>query len=78
GDFYDNMFEGPSTVKQAINNALQSGFAEMTIKSGLISPVRDEPRTVFDQMYSSQNMTEDLVRQFSAIKPDDTDGVDVE
>jgi len=78
GDYYDDAINDKTTVKDAINDALAAGFAELTIDRGLIKPVRDEPRTVFEQAYSPQNMTSPLVRQFSSTDVDDFDGVDVE
>jgi hypothetical protein len=50
----------------------------MTIDRGQIRPVRDEPRTVREQMYTPQNCTEVLTREFATVTPDDFDGVDVE
>lgn len=78
GDYYDAAIETPGTVKQSLLEALQAGFADFTIDRGLIRPVRDEPRTVMEHPYTPQNMTKALTRQFSALKPDDFDGVDVE
>jgi hypothetical protein len=78
GDYYDNTHETSSTVKEVINAALRAGFAETTIDRGKIRPVRDEPRTTMESMYSPQNMTQQLEREFAAITPDDFDGVDVE
>lgn len=78
GDYYDDVFDGSSTVKTAIASALQAGFSELTVDRGLIRPVRDEPRTTFEQMYTPQNMTGPMSREFSALTPDDFDGVDVE
>ncbi|WP_288659544.1 MULTISPECIES: host specificity factor TipJ family phage tail protein [Pseudomonas] len=78
GDYYDQVLDSSSTVKSCLVEALQAGFAELTIDHGLIRPVRDEPRTTFEHMYTPQNMTEGLSRQFTALKPDDYDGVDVE
>lgn len=78
GDYYDAAIESPGTVKQSLLEALQAGFADFTIDRGLIRPVRDEPRTVMEHPYTPQNMTKPLTRQFSALKPDDFDGVDVE
>lgn len=78
GDYYDDAINDRTTVKDAINDALAAGFSELTIDRGLIKPVRDEPRTVFEQAYSPQNMTSPLVRQFSSTDVDDFDGVDVE
>lgn len=78
GDYYDDAINDRTTVKDAINDALAAGFAELTIDRGKIKPVRDELRTVFEQAYSPQNMTSPLVRQFSSTDVDDFDGVDVE
>ncbi|MDN6874074.1 host specificity factor TipJ family phage tail protein [Pseudomonas citronellolis] len=78
GDTYDIAITDAGTVKSNIEDALDAGFAELTIKRGKISPVRDQPRSSFDHMYTPQNMTEALVRSFTAPGPDDYDGVDVE
>ena len=78
GDFYDNAVSTSGTAKAAINTALRAGFAEMTIDRGLLRPVRDEPREAFEHMYTPQNCTEPLVREFQAVTLDDPDGVDVQ
>ncbi len=78
GDTYDNEVAQRSTAKESINNALRAGMAEYTVDRGLIRPVRDEPRAFFDHMYTPQNMTGPLKRQFQSFTPDDFDGVDVE
>jgi hypothetical protein len=78
GDYFDDSFDGSNTVKASIASALQAGFSELTVDRGLIRPVRDEPRTTFEQMYTPQNMTGPMSRDFSALTPDDFDGVDVE
>jgi len=78
GDRFDLEVSSQETVLEALNNALMAGFAELTIDRGLIRPVRDEPRSVFEHMYSPQNMLGNLVRKFTTVRPDDYDGVDVE
>jgi len=67
------------------NGLLKAGFADLTIERGRLSAARDEPRDTPEQtfapktdMYTPQNMTEELERDFSAVGPDDFDGVDVE
>lgn len=77
-DYYDQATNSNGTAKAVINDALACGFAELTIDNGLLRPARDEPRTVFESMYSHQAMTSNLERDFTAIRPDDYDGVDVE
>lgn len=78
GDYFDASIESSGTVKEWLNDALAAGFSELTLDRGLIRPVRDEPRTTFEHMYTPQNMTEGLSRQFSGVTPDDFDGVNVE
>lgn len=77
-DYYDQATNSNGTAKAIINDALACGFAELTIDNGLLRPARDEPRTAFESMYSPQTMTSNLERDFTAIRPDDYDGVDVE
>ncbi|QXE85963.1 hypothetical protein KP003_16610 [Geomonas nitrogeniifigens] len=78
GDFYDFSVESQSTVKGELANAFRAGFAEMTLDRGKIRPVRDQIHTVYEHMYSPQNMVEPLQRSFAMLRPDDFDGVDVE
>ncbi|MFH6564886.1 host specificity factor TipJ family phage tail protein [Pseudomonas kulmbachensis] len=85
GQFYDETIDGSSTTKECLNNALACGWAELTIANGLIKPVRDVPRAVFEreygpktQTYSPQNMTEMLKISGPLNSINDFDGVDVE
>ncbi|MFK3815076.1 host specificity factor TipJ family phage tail protein [Pseudomonas sp. NPDC089407] len=78
GDKFDLEVNGQETVLEALNTVLMAGFAELTIDRGLIRPVRDEPRSVYEHLYSPQSMTTRLVRKFTNVRPDDYDGVDVE
>lgn len=80
GDTYDNALVDQTTVKDELAQALRAGFAEATIDNGKIRPVRDEPRTEFEHLYTPQAMPSGtaLVRKFKTQDPDDYDGVDVE
>lgn len=78
GDFFDESVDATTTVKSVLGDALSAGFSELTIDRGLIRPVRDEPRTVYEHMYTPQNMLEPMLRTFRALTVDDYDGVDVE
>lgn len=78
GDHYDQSTNSNGTAKGVINDALGCGFSELTVDRGLLRPARDEPRVAFESMYTPQNMTESLERTFTAVRPDDFDGVDVE
>ncbi|HGK8963228.1 TPA: host specificity factor TipJ family phage tail protein, partial [Pseudomonas aeruginosa] len=79
GDTFDMIYEdGKVTVAQVMDDVLAAGYAEKTIKRGVISAARDEPRTTFGHMYSPQNMDGPLRISISAPSEDDYDGVDVE
>jgi sulfur carrier protein ThiS len=78
GDHYNQATNTNGTAKGVINDALGCGFSELTVDRGLLRPARDEPRVAFESMYTPQNMTESLERNFTAVRPDDYDGVDVE
>lgn len=77
GDYFDYVFSS-GTAKDAIDTILRAGFAAMTLDNGVITPVRDEPRTQFEQGYSPANMTGPLQRTFTGKQPDEADGVEVE
>lgn len=76
-DYYDHAHNGQTTVKETLASALRAGFAELTLDGGRIRPVRDQARTVYEHMYTPQNMTGPLRRTFNAYDPDEFDGVDV-
>ena len=85
GQYYDQVIDDTSTAKDRLNDALACGYAELVIKNGLVSLVRDEPRAVFDraygpktQTYSPQNMTKGLKIEGPLPSINDFDGVDVE
>lgn len=77
GDTFDFVFSD-GTAKDAIDKILRAGFAEMTLDNGVITPVRDEPRTQYEQGYGPENMSAPLVRSFTGKQPDEPDGVEVE
>lgn len=78
GDWFDNAYVSETTAEQVMNASFGAGFAELTLDRGRIRPVRDEPRTVFEQMYTPQNMTEQLTRTPRLVaNPDQFDGVQV-
>lgn len=78
GDKYDQATNTTSTVATVLSDALVAGFSEVSAERGRLRPVRDEVKTQVKAMYSPQNFTEPLERQFTAVKPGDYDGVDVE
>ncbi|MNJ16338.1 hypothetical protein D3C77_105990 [compost metagenome] len=77
-DRFDYQVLKATTVREALADCLRPGFSELTIDGGQIRPVRNEPRTVFKNMYTAHEMTKGLSTKFTARGPDDPDGVDVE
>lgn len=78
GDTFDMSYDKETTAQQALSDVFGVGFAELTIERGQITPVRDEPRTVFEQMYTPQNMVGHLRRTPRLVaNPDEFDGVEV-
>lgn len=67
-----------TTAQQALEVALAAGMAELTIEDGLVRPVREGIRRFPEQVYSAQNTTREISRQFTAPRHDDKDGVEVE
>lgn len=78
GDTFDAIFDNDSTIFAALKRVLAVGFAEPTLDSGQIIPVRDEPRSGFNYMYQPDNMLSPLTRSIKLFDPDETDGVEVE
>lgn len=76
-DTFNKNITEESTAKEVINSILNAGFAELTIDRGMIRPVRDEPRSTLEHMYTPQNMTRSLSRDVAMPSPDDYDGVQV-
>lgn len=78
GDTFDFVHDGDSTALAVMQRTLRAGASELTINQGLLTPVRDEARSTFEQMYTTQNMVEPLSRSIESIRPDEVDGIDVE
>lgn len=76
-DFFDESYDAESTAKEVLNDIFSAGFSELTSDRGYLRPVRDEPRTVYEHMYTPQNMTVELSREVSMPGPDDFDGIEV-
>ena len=78
GDTFKYIYDSNVVVRDAINTALNVGFAEMTVSQGKIKPVRDEPRDMSAaHMYTPQNITKALKTQFSVVTPEESDGIRV-
>lgn len=78
GDTFDYIEADDSTVKEALVRVLRAGMGEATIRDGLLTPVRDGPRTQVEHVYSAQNFIEEFTYDISMPHPTDTDGIDVE
>lgn len=79
GDTFDLSANGTSTLKTVANYCLQAGFAELTMRRGLISAARDAYRRGSPpRVYSPQELVTPLIESTESIMPDDIDGVDIE
>lgn len=76
GDYFDWIFKEQLTVEQVVNKALAVGFAELSVRNGLLLPVRDEAQTVFQALYTSDSMVDGLSINFDLPSGDDYDGID--
>lgn len=76
GDTFDYFFS-ETTVKGAMDSILAAGFSALTVDTGALLPVRDEPRTGFEQGYSRENTTNGISRSFESVQVDEFDGVEV-
>lgn len=78
GDTFSAVFDNKSTLFEALKRVLAPGYAEPTLDYGQIIPVRDGPRTSYEQMYQPDNMIGDLSQDIRLFEPDEPDGVEVE
>ncbi|GAA3721068.1 hypothetical protein GCM10022421_31900 [Oceanisphaera sediminis] len=83
GDYFDFAFNKATTVKAALDTALMAGYAEPTVKSGLISAVRDTKRDpvmlhAYQHTYSAQNTTSEIITQIDMPDQNEVEGLDVE
>lgn len=78
-DTFDLAVTSSSTLKTVANQCLMAGFAELTLRRGKITPVRDALRSGSPtRVYSPQEYVEPLIESTETILPDDIDGVDIE
>lgn len=78
-DRFDLVIDSETTLKTVANYCLAAGFAEMTLRGGLITPVRDAMRYgPPSRIFSPQEYTTQLEEVTETVKGDDVDGVDVE
>lgn len=83
GDTFDFSFEKQATIKQALQTALSPGFAEFTIDSGQVKPVREaiippELEDAYTHSFSYQNTTGGISTSYNLDREDQVDGIDVE
>lgn len=79
GDTFDLSIDTTSTLKTIAGYCLQAGFAELTIRRGLISAARDAYRMgTPPRVYSPQELVAPLIETTETVMPDDIDGVDIE
>ena len=79
GDTFDLAVNSSSTLKTVANYCLNAGFAELTLRRGLISAARDAYRMgTPPRVYSPQELVTPLIETTETVMPDDIDGVDIE
>src|SRR5690554_150069 len=79
GDTFDLSVNATSTLKTVAGYCLQAGFAELTLRRGLISAARDAYRMgTPPRVYSPQELVSPLIETTETVMPDDIDGVDIE
>lgn len=78
GDKFCFIEADDATVKNSLIRVLRVGMAELTIDNGKLRPVRDEPRSAVEHVYSAQNMIDDFSFSVTMPRHNDTDGIDVE
>lgn len=78
-DTFAGVFDRGSTVFDAVRNILAVGYAEPTIDLGMVTPVRDEPRSAWDHVYTPDVMTgKGIERDVVLWDPNEPDGIEVE
>lgn len=80
-DTFDLAVNANSTLKSVANSCLAAGYAELTLRNGKISAVRDAYRIgTPSRIYSPQELRAgaELIESTQTIMPDDIDGVDIE
>lgn len=66
------------TVKDALDSILQAGLAELTQEDGYYRPVKDVPRSVFEQGFSPLNIAQEVTIRFENHRSESVDGLYVE
>lgn len=79
GDAFDHVFD-ETTVSEALHLVMKSGMGDLTLRHGVITPLREGERSSFDQAqsFSLQNTTDGIKRFVQLPNTKDHDGVDIE
>lgn len=79
GDTFDAVFDNATTAWKAMQQVLSIGFTEPTLDFGKVIPVRDEPRTVLNYQYQSDNILPNSWKMDgSFVDESEHDGIEVE
>tara|TARA_B110001454_G_scaffold54930_2_gene53743 strand:+ start:32984 stop:35530 length:2547 start_codon:yes stop_codon:yes gene_type:complete len=79
GDYFDALYDNPSTAWKVFQQILAVGFAEPTLDFGKIIPVRDEQRTSLCNQYQPDNILPGTWKMSgSFFDESDNDGIEVE
>lgn len=79
GDTFSAVFTDDSTLFDVLKKILAVGFSEPTLNYGQIVPVRNEPRTKFNHVYTPDIMKgKGLERNARLFDEQEPDGIEVE
>lgn len=77
GDTFGHVMDR-MTVKDALDSILLAGLSELTQEDGYYRPVKDVPRSVFEQGFSPLNMETPVTIRFENHRSESVDGIYVE
>lgn len=78
GELYDHQHSTQQVARDTLQGMMAAGMAHLTIGDGKVSTKREGVQSMPVQVVSPLQMTSPLESKFTALNPDDYDGVDVE
>ncbi len=74
-DYFDGMFNEDNTFFDSLKSLVAVGYAVPILEFDRISLSRDEPRTVYQQMYQPGNVVGGIQRDIKLVDEDEPDGI---
>lgn len=78
GETYDHQHSTQQVVRDTLQGMMAAGMSHLTIGDGKVSTKREGVQSMPVQVVGPLQMTQPLESKFTALSPDDYDGVDVE